>query len=258
MNKTARSHSTIAFMVASLAFAGCSTSRMALPSSLSKDAKSMPVQKTYKFWIFGLKQVDFGGYRVTGYRTGWQQGNTTKIEAGKLGYDADKSAQKFEFKLASSQGKIWSARCAEAASKRTVSTKLLGGLSADLERQATLDCTFQPPDQDAVPWTLALSLQTNGKGLLTEEMLGGELTDGTRKYHVQGISEMEGLAVSSGEPTGFAIKDEAKVLSAVQIINQQRVWMDPASESELGPPLALATSALLLQTGLLKQLDSKK
>lgn len=235
----------------------CAPGRMALPATLSKDAKPMPVQKTFKFWIFGLKQLDFGTYKVSDYHSGWQQGSSAGVKTSKVGYDADKSKQKFEFKLTADQGKTWAGRCAEAASKRTVSSKLLGGLSADLERQATLDCTFQL-EQGQVPWILALSLQTDGKGLLKEESLGGELTDGTRKYKVKSINEMEGMSLSSGDPTGFSILDEAKVLGAVQVINKPLVWMDPAVEPDLGVPLAMASTALMLQKGLLKQLDNKE
>lgn len=253
-----RSHALLSMTLALAAcLSACAPGRMALPATLSKEAKPMPVQKTFKFWIFGLKQLDFGTYKVSDYHSGWQQGSSAGVKTSKVGYDADKSKQKFEFKLTANQGQIWAGRCAEAASKRTVSSKLLGGLSADLERQATLDCTFQV-EQGQAPWILALSLQTDGKGLLQEEALGGELTDGTRKYRVKGINEMEGMALSSGDPTGFSIQDEAKVLGAVQIINKPLVWMDPAVEPDLGVPLAMASTALMLQKGLLKQLDSKE
>jgi hypothetical protein len=242
--------------LAAILVSACAPSRMALPPTLSKEAKPMPVQKTYSFWIFGLKKLDFGGYKVTDYHTGWQSGSATGIDAGKVGYKADKSEQKFEFKLSPKEGPAWAGRCTEAASKRTVSGKLLGGLSADLERQATLECTFQL-EQGNAPWTMALSLQSAGSGMLAKEMLGGELSDGSRKLKVEGISEMEGLANGNGEATGFAIKDDAKVLGAVQVIDKPLVWMDPAAQADLGAPMALASTALMLQKGLLKQLESK-
>ena len=245
--------------LASLLLSACaSPSRMALPPALSKEAKSMPVKKTYAFWIFGLRKLDFGGYAVRDYHTGWQSGTAAAVGAGRLGYAEDAAHQKFEFKLTPGQGKTWAGRCAEAASKRTVSGKLLGGtLSADLERQATLDCTFMA-EADSVPWTLALSLQTQGKGLLAKEMMGGQLSDGKRSYRVESIDELEGLRTSGGETSGYAIKDSARVLGAVQVIDQPKVWMDPSAEPELGAPLALASTALMLQKGLLQQLDSKE
>jgi hypothetical protein len=41
------------------------------------------------------------------------------------------------------------------------------------------------------------------------------------------------------------------------VINKPLVWMDPAAEPDMGEPLALASTALMLQKGLLKQLDAK-
>jgi hypothetical protein len=238
----------------------CAPGRMALPPTLSKEAKVMPVVKTHKFWIFGLKKLEFGGYRVTDYNTGWQTGSGLGVESGSLGYDADKSKQKFQFKLTPSQGdgRTWMARCREAASKQTVSGKLFGGtLSADLERQATLDCTFQA-EQGETPWTLALSLKGKGKGLLKDESLGGELSDGDRRFKVEGTNEMDGVAMSSDQATGFTILDGGRAMGAVQVINRPQVWMDPASETDLGVPMALASTALMLQKNLLKQLDDQE
>jgi hypothetical protein len=250
------------FVLASavLALSACAPGRMALPATLSKEAKPMPVVKTHKFWFFGLKKLEFGGYRVTDYNTGWQTGSGFGVETGSLGYDADKSNQKFQFKLTPTRGdgRAWLARCREAASKQTVSGKLLGGtLSADLERQATLDCTFQM-EEGETPWTLALSLKGRGKGLLKEELLGGELSDGTRRFMVEGTSEMEGVVSSSDQATGFAILDGGRALGAVQVVNEPSVWMDPAAEPEFGAPIALASTALMLQKNLLKQLDDKE
>jgi hypothetical protein len=250
----------LALAPAMLALSACAPGRMALPASLSKEAKPMPVVKTHKFWIFGLKQLEFGGYRVTDYNTGWQTGSGFGVESRSLGYDADMSRQKFQFKLtpARGDGRAWLARCSEAASKQKVSGKLFGGtLSADLERQATLDCTFLV-EQGETPWTLALSLKGKGKGLLKEELLGGELSDGTRRFKVEGTSEMEGVAMSSDQATGFAFLDEGRALGAVQVISKPSVWMDPAAETELGPPLALASTALMLQKNLLKQIEDKE
>lgn len=217
----------------------------------------MAVQKTYKFWIFGLKRLDFGAYKVHDYRTGWQKGNGLDVESDRLGYAADKNTQKYEFHLKGRSGKAWAGRCAEAASKQTVSGKVLGGtLSADLERQATLDCVFRQ-DPGTAPWTMALKLKSSGKGLMTEENLAGEFGDGSRRFQVEGTHDLEGTSLGNGDVTGFSIKDDSKVLGAVQVINKPRVWMDPAAEPELGEPLALAMAALMLQKGLLKQLDAK-
>jgi hypothetical protein len=258
MSKSTRALSALAVAsLAALTLSACSTARMAVPPTLSKEAKPMAVQKTYKFWIFGLKKLDFGTYKVTDYHTGWQNGKGAGVSNGKIGYSADKNAQKYEFRMTGQSGKIWAGQCAEAASKQTVSGKLLGGtLSADLERQATLDCVFQQ-EQGSQPWTMALKLKTSGKGLMTEENLAGEFSDGTRKFTVEGTNDLEGTAMGNGDVTGFSIKDDSKVLGAVQVINKPLVWMDPAAEPDMGEPLALASTALMLQKGLLKQLDAK-
>lgn len=251
-------HRLPAALVAAALLGACAPSRMALPPTLAKEAKPMAVRKTYRFWFIGLKALDFGEYKVRDYRSGWQQGSGSDLGAGSIGYAADKSTQKYGFKLAAGGGPAWTARCAESASKRTVSGKVLGGtLSADLERQATLDCTFQV-EQGTTPWTLSLSLQSQGKGLLTEASLAGVLSDGTRSLNIVGTHRLEGLSHGNGEPAGYALLDDGKALGAVQVIDKPMVWMDPAAMADLGTPMALAGAALMLQEGLLKQLEEKK
>lgn len=240
----------------------CAASRMALPPTLSKEAKRMPVEKTYAFWIFGLEKLAFGSYKVTDYKTGWQTGSGMALSGGAVGYDADKNAQKYEFRLTGPSGKPWKALCAEAASKRTLSGNLLGGtMSADLERQATLDCSFQQ-DQGSKPWTLALAIQKKGEGMLAKEILAGTVSgavgDSAKTISVTGTHDLEGTAMDNGEMSGFAFQDGTKEVGAVQVINESTVWMDPAAEAELGEPLALASAALMLQQGLLKKLDDKE
>ena len=263
MNSFSRSATLmLAVFGAAALLSSCAASRMALPPSLSKDAKRMPVEKTYAFWIFGLEKLAFGGYEVTDYKTGWQSGSAMGLDNGSVGYAADKNAQKYEFRLTGPSGKTWKGLCAEAASKRTLSGNVLGGtLATDLERQATLDCSFQQ-DQGSKPWTLSLALRKTGEGMLAKEVLAGSLTgtlaDSAKTLSVTGTHELEGTAMGTGEMSGFSFQDGAKELGAVQVINESTVWMDPAAETELGEPLALASAALLLQQGLLKKLDDKE
>lgn len=248
----------LAVLGAAALLSSCAASRMALPPTLSKDAKRMPVEKTYAFWIFGLEKLAFGSYKVTDYKTGWQTGSGMALSGGAVGYDADKNAQKYEFRLTGPSGKPWKALCAEAASKRTLSGNVLGGtLSADLERQATLDCSFQQ-DQGSKPLTLALALQKKGEGMLAKEALAGTLSDSGKSISVTGTQDLDGNIVGSGETSGFAFRDSTKDLGAVQVIGDWTVWMDPTAEAELGEPLALASAALMLQQGLLKKLDDKE
>lgn len=263
MNSFSRSASLVLSSLGSaLLLSSCAASRMALPPTLSKEAKRMPVEKTYAFWIFGLEKLSFGSYQVTDYKTGWQSGSALGLDNGSVGYAADKNAQKYEFRLIGPAGKTWKALCAEAASKRTLSGNVLGGtMSADLERQATLDCSFQQ-DQGTKPWILALALRKTGEGMLAKEVLAGSLSgavaDSAKTISVVGTHELEGTAMGNGEMSGFAFQDGTKELGAVQVINESTVWMDPAAEAELGESMALASAALLLQQGLLKKLDDKE
>lgn len=262
MNPSFRSASLVLSVLgSSLVLSSCAASRMALPPTLSKDAKRMSVEKTYKFWIFGLEKLRFGSYQVTGYKTGWQTGSDMAVGNGAVAYAADKNAQKYEFRLTGPSGKSWNALCAEAASQRTLSGNILGGnLSADLERQATLDCRFQQ-DQGTAPWVLALALRKTGEGMLAKEVLAGTLsgagTDSAKTISVTETQELDGTIVGNGETSGFTFREGDKDLGAVQVIGEAAVWMDPAAEAASGEPLALASAALLLQQGLLKKLDDK-
>ena len=259
MKPYARSVTPVLAVFGAAAFlSSCAASRMALPPTLSKEAKRMPVEKTYAFWIFGLEKLAFGGYTVTDYKTGWQSGSAMGLNGGDVGYAADKNAQKYEFRLTGPSGKAWKALCAEAASKRTLSGNVLGGeISTDLERQATLDCSFQQ-EQGTKPWKLALALEKKGEGMLAKEVLAGTLADSGKTVSVTGTQDLDGTIVGSGETSGFAFKDSTKDLGAVQVISDWTVWMDPSAEAELGEPLALASAALMLQQGLLKKLDEKE
>lgn len=237
-------------LLASLSLAACAPVRMAVPDHLTHEAKAMPVVKTPAFWIFGLKTMTFGSYRMTDYHQGWT--STNRVEVGP--FDASRARQRFEFKLTPDQGNTWQGRCGVAASRKEVSGKVGGGaLAYELDSRASLNCTFK--EKGAGSWTMALSLQEIG--IDGDPLLAGVLTDGKRRFRVEGTDEAAGTSFTSGDCTGYSIKDEGRVLGAVQVINDPRVWMDPAAEPELGPPLALVSTALLLQPDLLEQLQSR-
>lgn len=239
--------------LAALQLTGCALAKMELPQTLSQEAKPLKVEKDYAFWIFGLRGLDFGGYQVTNYKSGW----TDNTSFGIGGYEDSRSKDKFEFKLAAGPGgPQWKGRCSEYASRKKVSKDFLGGtLSTSFNRRATLDCAFAA-DSTLPTWKLALTLQ-KGKDWTEGGMLGGELSDGTRKLQVEGNDRFEGATMRNDGPTGFSIVDNGKVVGAVQLVNANIVWLDPAAEKDLGPTLALATSALLLQKNLLKQIEDQ-
>ena len=236
-------------LLASLSLAACAPVQMAVPDNLSQEAKAMTVVKTPVFWIFGRKKMTFGSYQMTDYHQGWTR--TNKVEVGP--FDASRAKQRFEFKLTPDQGKTWQGKCGVAASRKGLSGKVGGGtLAFEFDTKASLNCTFK--EKDAGSWTMALSLQ--GTGIDGDALLAGVLTDGKRRFQVEGTDEAEGTRFTSGDHTGFSIKDEGRVLGAVQVINHPKVWMDPAAEPELGPHLALVSTALLLQPDLLEQLQA--
>lgn len=238
---------------AALLLSGCALARMELPQTLSQEAKPLEVKRHYAFWIFGLRGLDFGSYKVTGYNSGW----TDNTSFGIGGYEDSRSKDRFEFRLAAgSGGPQWKGRCSEYASRKKVSKEVLGGtLSTSFNRKATLHCAFSA-DSTLPPWKLDLALE-KGKSWGDGGMLGGELSDGTRKLQVEGNDKMEGAMMRNDGPTGFSIVDNGKVVGAVQLINGNIVWLDPVAEKDLGPTLAMATSALMLQKNLLKQIEDQ-
>lgn len=67
-----------------------------------------------------------------------------------------------------------------------------------------------------------------------------------RGYAVRGINAYEGSALSTGEPTGYAITDGAHTLAVVDVLNGGRVHLDQALNDDERVYFAAAAVALLL------------
>ncbi|HEU4522610.1 MAG TPA: hypothetical protein VFT12_11445 [Thermoanaerobaculia bacterium] len=74
----------------------------------------------------------------------------------------------------------------------------------------------------------------------------GEIEFGAERWTIRSVRDFEGSAIPSGDPLGYEIRDDGRVVAAIETINRGRVWIDPSVDAEDAARLAAVATALLL------------
>jgi len=74
----------------------------------------------------------------------------------------------------------------------------------------------------------------------------GTLGFGDTQWALRSVHRFRGSTVPSGPPLGYEIEGGGRVVAAVEVINQGRVWIDPAVPPRDQERLAVAVMVLLL------------
>lgn len=74
----------------------------------------------------------------------------------------------------------------------------------------------------------------------------GTLDYGDTRWELSSVHRFQGSSVPSGPPLGYELTGGGRVVAAVEVINQGRVWLDPAVSPRDQERLAVAIMVLLL------------
>lgn len=74
----------------------------------------------------------------------------------------------------------------------------------------------------------------------------GEIEFGGMTWGVRSVRNFAGSSIPSGEPLGYEITRDGRVVAAVETINRGRVWMDPSLSARDQSRIAAVATALLL------------
>lgn len=100
-----------------------------------------------------------------------------------------------------------------------------------------LACAFR----SAVAGPFTLALRATGR---PDPAYRGELRGGDRRWTVRSIHALQGSPIPLGEPAGWALERDGRVVAMVETTGAGRVWMDDAAP-EAGAVAAAATALLL-------------
>ena len=222
-------------LVAPLAFAGCTTARMAIPAELETRSDVYPCVGRGGFTL--SEKFTFGPYEVFDVHRGW----THRVAWSLALYERSKARQQCEFTLRMPSGRKWQGQAATGVRKQDLKDTIAGGeliwgLSRDMNFVARLCLANQTN-----AWTLALAEERGGI------LLNGTLTDGQATYRIEGTRQLAVTSMPLMENAGFLIYDGNRLVAAVDLVNAGAVHFDKALPDLIQrEPLAAAAAALLL------------
>jgi hypothetical protein len=231
----------------------CSTPQMLLNEQLSTQSTPMPVKGRQGILI--NQKLAFGPYQTDKVGRGWTR--SYKMDLLLLGLEGGR--EKFDFTIFSGQNGI-TAFCTDKLKGIQVPVDRLSGGRAS---EDLLNFTIQTKDlftatlidqADQSPWYLLIAnrddFRKKGKyaGMLSHPEHGAISVEPVRKLQDQKTIGMDVI--------GFEFKENGKVLAAVELLNQGRVWIDQNLENNRKLLLAAASAALLLQNDLEDAVES--
>lgn len=218
----------------------CTAARMELDPKLATSAPEQPVRGAA--WAQFRKSVTFGAYTAKLTKGGFT--TTSSTRAGP--YERDTTRQAFEFVMQGGTPASWQGACSYGTSRQAV--------LFPIKDDAGFVCTLIP--EGAPGWQLHLASQ--GK-LYQVNTLSGTLTDGTTTFSVAMVHRLQRASFASASPVGYQLRDAGgAAVAAVQTLQPQTIWVDPALPIEHQTAIAAAAVGLLVSSGAASSINSAK
>ena len=217
---------TIRFVFIALALSSCQTAQIQLAPDLAAVTPLSVQGANPRRWN---APISFGPWATTEVREGltWDFGYRL------LGIDASFAFQPYRLAITSGNGTV-QAECitrAAALSRKDLS------VDPSFGRIPALACGFRG-DREG-------TLRVNTTAMNREE---GEIVFGASRWNIRSVHKFAGSSLPSGDPIGYEILRDNRVIGTVETINRGRVWMDSSlAVEEQGRLAAIATAILLYQ-----------
>lgn len=206
----------------------CEMARMRVDPAL---AGVTPLKVERSNWTISDKPLRFGDWHTTEKTIGWEK---TRVNGFFVNHQ--KSEQPYHFALATKSGAI-TGDCIAAARFASLGSTQID--LAMLRGQPKFQCRYT----GAAEGTLTLVEEAK----LGYDALVGTLEFGADRWRVSTTSQIENSPHPNSNPhAGYELRRDNDVVASVQIINNQLVWMSPASSQLDQDRLAAAITSLLL------------
>ena len=207
-----------------LAIASCQTAQIELAPALV-DVTPMQVQGANpRRWN---APVSFGPWATTDVR----EGLTWNFGYRLLGIDTSFAFQPYRLAISSGDRAVQ----AECITRSAVLSRKDLSVDPSFGRIPALACGFRGEGEG--------TLRLHATAMNREE---GEIAFGGAVWQIRSVHEFAGSSIPSGDPWGYEIRSNDRVIAAVETINRGRVWIDPALREEEKARLSAIATALLL------------
>jgi len=229
-------------VLACLVASGCQVAQMKVDPALT-DVAALPVKgNSGRMWD---RRIQFGEWQTTSVNEGWLSDRRTEVGSadGTSATAFDRLRKRYRFGMATNSGSI-EARCSQlgqVASHTESSGRWEDRTEVDvamLRGTPPLQCTYDGAGGGSLKLT---------KQMTVAATQAGEIEFAGQPWTVSEVTRIEGGRPSSLAPmSGYEIRRGARVIAAVEVINQGRVWISP----ELSPldrdrAAAIVTTLLL-------------
>jgi hypothetical protein len=215
---------------------GCELIRMRVDPSLA-DVPALKVEGNQ--WRRPTTPIRFGQWHTTEMNVGSQQTRVRGVSTDKAFGEQQESEQLYHFVLATASGMI-TADCVAIGRFNTFG-RGEHAIEVDLAQRARQP-KFQCRYSGAGVGTLTLTEE-----IKLGDPMSGDLEFGVDRWQVSSTSATENkLIAPPGGIMGYEMRRNGRVVAAVEVINDGRVWISPASSQLDQDRCAAAITALLL------------
>ncbi len=136
-------------------------------------------------------------------------------------------------------------RLAISSGNRTVQAECITRAAALSRKGLSVDPSF-----GRIP-ALACGLRSEGEGTLRLNATSmnreeGEIAFGPSVWQIRSVHEFAGSSIESGDPIGYEIRSDGRVIATIETINRGRVWIAPGLREEEQARVAAVATAVLL------------
>jgi hypothetical protein len=219
--KIARS---LRFVVIALVLSSCQTAQIQIAPDLAAVTPLNVQGANPRRWN---APVSFGSWATSEVREGF----TWDFGYRLLGIDASFAFQPYRLAIVSGDRTVQ----AECITRAAVLSREDLSVDPSFGRIPALACGFRNDGEG--------TLRLNTTALNREE---GEIAFGPWTWKVNSVHKFAGSSLPSGDPIGYEISGNGRVIGMVETINRGRVWLDPSLSAEEQGRLAAIATALLL------------
>lgn len=207
------------------ALTACETARMQLAPELDPASGYLVEGANPRRWNAPLQ---FGPWATTEVREGGDWGFGVPILGINVGY----SWQPYRLALAGEASELR----AECITRALLLSRSGASVDPSLGRIPALACAYRGAEGDG-------SLRLRNKATMGAE---GTLEFPGEEWTVRSVHRLEGSRIPAGDPVGWEIVADGRVVAAVETINRGRVWIDPSLGATARDRIAAAAASLLL------------
>ena len=225
-------------------FAGCTVPHMAVAPDFQQTAEELPI--TGRKFLKPNGDFQIGHYTVANIHRGWRNMGGFSI----FSFNNISAKQQYEFSIQDGKGSEWYVFGASRLKDKSLrsNTGVTIDVGPNIEYYAS---HFTSPESGQ--WHL---LTADPNQYLRRRKFQGELSNRTTTYTIAPVYNFEGKGLPMSDLIGYEFKEGDKVVGAVQVINNGKVWVSPQLSPDTRMVLASGIASLLLYEKLNESVEN--